>query len=100
MLTAFSGGLQVQLVYFRGAAFHASAWSRKPEAVAAEMRGVICLAGGTQIARVLAHTWQEAEGDGVAALVYVGDCMEESRPKLAALARKLGRACLPRLLAA
>ena len=90
MFTAFSGGLQVQLVYFRGAEFRASAWSRKPEAVAAEMRGVTCLAGGTQIARVLVHACQEAAGGGVSALVYVGDCMEESRRKLAALAQKLG----------
>jgi hypothetical protein len=90
MFAAFSGGLQVQLVYFRGAEFHAGKWSRKPEEVAAAMRGVACRAGGTQIARVLAHSHEEAGHGGIAALVYVGDCMEESQPELVSLARKLG----------
>ena len=90
MFSAFTTGLQVQLVYFRGGEFYASPWSRKPEELAAGMRGVACRAGLTQIGRVLLHACEEAERDGVSALVYVGDCMEESQAKLAALARRLG----------
>ena len=89
MFSALATGLKVQLVYFRGAEFRASAWSRRPEELAAQMRGVACMAGGTQIERVLSHAYREAEKGDVAALVYVGDCMEELRTRLAAQARKL-----------
>ncbi len=82
--------VQVQLVYFRGSEFFASAWSRHPEELAGLVRGVSCVAGITQIGRVLAHGFAEAERGEVSALVYVGDCMEESRPELASLARRLG----------
>jgi hypothetical protein len=90
MFSAVSEGLRVQLVYFRGVEFHASRWSQRAEELAQEMLRVKCLGGVTQIGRVLAHAYQSAEHGGVAALVYVGDCMEEPRGELAALARKLG----------
>lgn len=90
MFSAFAPGLKVQLAYFRGAEFHASRWSRKPAELAAEMRRVACVAGTTQIARVLSHACAVAGKGEVSALVYVGDCMEERKEELAALARKLG----------
>jgi hypothetical protein len=89
MFSAFSVGLRVQLVWFRGREFHASAWKTNAMELADEMRGVTCRAGSTQIGAVLAHAYTEAEEGRLAALVYVGDCMEERRGHLADLARKL-----------
>src|SRR5262245_62018878 len=60
MFSAFTPGLKVQLVYFRGGTFHASRWSRKPEELAAEMRRVACVGGLTQIGYVLAHAERAA----------------------------------------
>jgi hypothetical protein len=90
MFSAFAPGLKVQLVYFRGQEFKASEWSWRAEDLARAMRDVTCLTGGTQIARVLTHSFAMAEQGRVSALVYVGDCMEEAREELAGLARKLG----------
>ncbi len=90
MFSGVTKGLRVQLVYFRGnREFQASGWSRNAAELANEMRGVTCRMGTTQIGRVLAHGYTAAEDGRVAALVYVGDCMEESPAELAALARKL-----------
>jgi hypothetical protein len=90
MFSAFTPGLKVQLVYFRGAEFYVSPWSRKPAELTTEMRRVTCITGKTQIARVLAHGCAAAERGEVAALVYVGDCMEEPKAELLDLARRLG----------
>jgi hypothetical protein len=89
MFSAFAKGLCVQLVYFRGKEFYASPWGRTAAELADQMRGVRCMLGATQIARVLAHAYSVAEHGGAAALVYVGDSMEESSEELADLARKL-----------
>lgn len=97
MFSAFTAGLKVQLVYFRGSEFYASRWSRKPEELVAQMRGVACVGGLTQIGYVLSHGYRAAALGDVRTLVYVGDCMEESKEELAKLARKLGArrmACL------
>jgi hypothetical protein len=90
MFSAFAKGLRVQLVYFRGVEFFASRWRADAAELAAEMARVKCMGGVTQIGGVLAHAYASAERGGVSALVYVGDCMEEPRGELAALARKLG----------
>lgn len=72
------GGIDVQLVYFRGAGeCRASKWVSDPEALARLMTTVSCQGGYTQIRKVLSHARQEAERRRVNALVYVGDCMEE-----------------------
>ena len=54
------------------------------------MRGVRCVAGKTQIARVLRHAASEARREPVQALVFVGDCMEENVDELGQLAGELG----------
>jgi hypothetical protein len=92
MFSAFAPGLKVQLVYFRGSEFYASRWSRKPEDLAAQMRGVACVGGLTQIGYVLSHTYRAGQLGEASTLVYVGDSMEEAAKDLAALARKL-RSC-------
>ena len=72
------GGLDVQLVYFRGnGECRASKWVRNPDALARLMATVSVAGGLTQIGKVLSHARQEAEKQKVNALVYVGDAFEE-----------------------
>jgi hypothetical protein len=85
------GGLDVQLVYFRGySECQASKWVGDPDALARLMRQVSCAGGLTQISKVLAHTKRESGSGKVNALIYVGDCMEEDVDRLARLAGELG----------
>jgi hypothetical protein len=90
------GGLDVQLVYFRGFnECQASKWVGDPEALAALMRQVACVGGHTQIRKVLAHARRESEAAKVNAVVYVGDCMEEDIDELGARAGELGLLGVP-----
>ncbi len=90
------GGLDVQLVYFRGfSECQASKWVGAPDALAKLMRKVSCEGGLTQIAKVLSHARREAEKSKIDALVYVGDCMEEEVDQLARLAGELGLVKVP-----
>jgi hypothetical protein len=84
------GGLDVQLVFFRGAGeCRASKWVSNPDALARLMTTVSCRGGYTQIRKVLAHARSEAETKRVNALVYVGDCMEEDIDDLCGRAGEL-----------
>jgi hypothetical protein len=88
--TARIGGLDVQLVYFRGLGeCRASRFVRDARSLADLMTRISCRGGRTQIERVLTHTASEARGRKVAALVYVGDAMEEPVDTLAAKAGEL-----------
>jgi hypothetical protein len=90
------GGLDVQLVYFRGFnECQASKWVGDPDALARLMRKVACRGGLTQISKVLAHARRESAAANVNALVYVGDCMEEDVDQLANLAGELGLIGVP-----
>jgi hypothetical protein len=90
------GGLDVQLVYFRGhGEARASKWVSDPEALARLMQGVACQGGYTQIRKVLAHARRESEAAKVNAVVYVGDCMEENIDQLGDLAGQLGLLGVP-----
>ncbi|NCA71813.1 MAG: VWA domain-containing protein [Sphingobacteriia bacterium] len=90
------GGLEVQLCYYRGFLdFAASPWLQDSDALLKRMNRVQCEAGLTQIARVLEHAIGEAERGRVNALVFIGDCMEESRDQLADLAGRLGLIGVP-----
>lgn len=90
------GGLDVQLMYFRGFnECQASRWVGDPEALARLMRQVHCEGGHTQIRKVLSHARQENERHKVNALVYVGDCMEEDVDHLSQLAGELGLIGVP-----
>jgi hypothetical protein len=94
--TASLGGLAIQLCYFRGfQEFHAEPWLTDGQALVQRMTGVACVAGNTQIARVLRHAITETTAARVNALVYVGDCMEESADAVADLAGKLGLLGVP-----
>jgi hypothetical protein len=90
------GGLDVQLVYFRGFnECQASRWVGDPDALARLMRQVSCQGGHTQIRKVLSHARRETEKTKVNALVYVGDCMEEDVDELSQLAGELGLIGVP-----
>ena len=85
------GGLDVQLVFYRG--FHeckASRWVGRSAALVQLMTRVDCRAGRTQIGRVLRHAAKEARARPVQALVFIGDCAEEPIDTLADLAGELG----------
>ena len=90
------GGLDVQLIYFRGfSECQASRWVGNPDALARLMRQVHCEGGYTQIRKVLSHARQENETQKVNALIYVGDCMEEDVDHLSQLAGELGLIGVP-----
>lgn len=89
--TAALGGLDVQLVYYRGfGECRASKWVGDPKALLRLMTGVSCRAGHSQIAKVLAHARRETQTRKVDALVFVGDAMEEDIDRLGQLAGELG----------
>lgn len=90
------GGLDVQLVYFRGLSeCRASGWVAQPERLGALMERIDCRGGHTQIGKVLAHVRRESEKRKVQALVYVGDAMEEAVDDLCAAAGELGLLGVP-----
>jgi hypothetical protein len=91
-----AGGLDVQLVYFRGSGeCRASRWVSDPDALAALMARVSCAGGYTQMRKVLAHARSEAARRPVNALVYVGDCMEEDVDDLCGRAGELALLGVP-----
>jgi hypothetical protein len=85
------GSLDVQLVYYRGLAeCRASPWVASPERLGALMSRIDCRGGHTQISKVLAHARRENEAAKIAALVFIGDAMEESLDDLCGGAGELG----------
>jgi hypothetical protein len=93
---ASAGGLDMQLVYYRGLeqCRHTS-WISDPEQLAKIMTKIVCEAGHTQIEKILNHTARESKLLRVNALVFVGDAMEENPDKLAHAAGELGRLGVP-----
>jgi hypothetical protein len=85
------GNLSVQLVYFRGLTeSRASRWVNDAESLRGLMGKIACQGGLTQIAAVLSHAKRETGKQPLAALVYVGDSMEENIDELCSLAGELG----------
>src|SRR6516164_7927185 len=85
------GGLDIQLVYYRGfTECRASSWVADPDRLGALMSGIDCRGGQTQIAKILAYARRETENNKVAVLVFVGDAMEEPLDELCARAGELG----------
>jgi hypothetical protein len=85
------GGLDVQLVYYRGLAeCRASPWVAEPKRLGALMSRIDCQGGHTQIGKVLAHARRENDTRKVAVLVFIGDAMEESLDDLCTAAGELG----------
>lgn len=90
------GGLDVQLIYFRGfSECRASRWVSDTRKLADLMTRIDCRGGHTQIEKVLRHARKENEKARVQALVYVGDAMEENVDTLCAMAGELGLIKVP-----
>jgi len=85
------GGLSVQLSYYRGYnEFKYFSWTDQADDMLYSISSVHCLAGKTQIEKVLHHALRETQQEPIQALVFVGDSMEENVDKLAELSGQLG----------
>jgi hypothetical protein len=94
--TAALGGLEVQLVFYRGFdECKASGWLSNADALVRRMMAVRCLGGQTQLGKVLGHAAREAAKRKIGALVFVGDCMEEDVDAVCARAGELGLLGVP-----
>lgn len=90
------GGLDVQLIYYRGISeCRASKWVSDPKRLAGLMEQIDCRGGHTQIGRVLDHVRKEGKQRKVDAFVFVGDAMEEPVDDLCAKAGELGLLGVP-----
>lgn len=89
--TTTLGGIEIQLAYFRGfGEFKVSPWAQDSSALLRQMSSVYCLAGETQIKKVLSHAVNETKKNVVDALVFVGDSIEEDVDVLGKVAGELG----------
>jgi hypothetical protein len=94
--TAAIGGLEVQLMFYRGfSECKSSRWVTTTGELHQLMRSVSCIGGHTQIARVLDHAIRESQSRKIGALVFCGDCVEEKVDQLCHLAGELGRLGTP-----
>jgi hypothetical protein len=90
------GGLDMQLVYYRGLEeCRASKWISDPTHLARIMSQIMCNSGHTQIQKTLSHAKKETKLLKVSAMVFVGDAMEENPDALAHEAGELGRLGVP-----
>jgi hypothetical protein len=90
------GGLDVQLIYYRGLnECRASRWVSQAERLGELMSGIDCRGGHTQIGKIIAHAKRETQAKRIQALVFVGDAMEESLDDLGQAAGELGLLGVP-----
>src|SRR3954454_18980323 len=90
------GGLNVQLVYYRGLTeCRSSPWVSHAERLASLMEKIDCRGGHTQIGKIVAHARRETERTRVQALVFVGDAMEEKLDDICHAAGELGILSVP-----
>jgi hypothetical protein len=84
------GGLDAQLVYFRGPSeCVASRWFSDSKSLATTMSRIMCAAGQTQIRKVLSHARKENARERINAVVVIGDACEELPAALYAEAAEL-----------
>jgi len=85
------GGLEVQLVFYRGfGECKSSPWVSTSDELVHRMTKVRCLGGRTQLRKILRHAMRETDVKRVNALVFVGDCFEEDIDAVCDLAGELG----------
>src|SRR6202045_5217196 len=90
------GGLEIQLVYYRGLGeCRASPWVSEAERLARLMEQIDCRGGHTQIGKIIAHAKRQSQGTKVQAVVFVGDAMEEKLDDLCHAAGELGLLGVP-----
>jgi hypothetical protein len=79
--------LAIQLAWYRGLGeLHLDEWQADAEQLARRMSAVRCMAGRTQIARLLRTVLRQQTGAAARALVFIGDAMEEEPTILSELA--------------
>jgi hypothetical protein len=89
-------GLAMQLVYFRGfGESRASRFVTDAGELARLMSGVTCAGGLTQIGKVFKHALKEHAKAPVAALVFIGDAMEENLDEVTEVAGRMGLNRIP-----
>ena len=97
--TAALGGLDVQLVFYRGfGECKSSKWQSDPRELGRVMTGVHCLGGRTQLRKVLNHAIAETKAKKVDAIVFVGDAFEEDIDAVCHAAGELGVLGVPTFL--
>ena len=85
------GGLDVQLVYYRGSdEVQQSAWLSDAHELISRMSTIRCMAGATKIAQVLRHIRTEHEREKISAAIFIGDAVEELPSELYDAAADLG----------
>jgi hypothetical protein len=88
------GGLDVQLVYYRGTdEVRCSSWFSDAHELVSRMSTIRCMAGATKIARVLRHIRSENEREKISAAIFVGDAVEEIPQELYREAANLNVPC-------
>src|ERR1700747_1687943 len=94
--TAALGGLEIQLVFYRGfSECKSSKWMTSAAELHRVMRSVFCVGGETQIWGILSPELRETRTGKVNAMVFVGDAMEEKVDRLCRLAGELGLLGVP-----
>jgi hypothetical protein len=89
---ASAGGLDLQLVYYRGLdECKASRWVSDAARLGKIMSTIMCRSGQTQIGRVLDHAVKETKLLPAGALIFVGDAFEEEADTVVPAAHELGR---------
>ena len=90
------GGLDVRLAFYRGFdEFKVSRWTSDARELARLMSAVRCLAGRTQITRLLRYAADQRRESRLDAVVFVGDCCEEDVDEVGHAAGELGLLGLP-----
>jgi len=90
------GGLEVRLAFYRGFdEFKVSRWTSDGRELARLMSSVRCLAGRTQIGRLLRYAGEQRRESRIDAVVFVGDCCEENVDEVGHAAGQLGLLGLP-----
>jgi hypothetical protein len=90
------GGLEVRLAFYRGFdEFKVSRWTSDGRELARLMGSVRCLAGRTQIARLLSYAGEQRRESRIDAVIFVGDCCEENVDEVGHAAGQLGLLGLP-----
>ena len=90
------GGLEVRLAFYRGFdEFKVSRWTSEGRELARLMSAVRCLAGRTQIGRLLRYAGEQRRESRLDAVVFVGDCCEEDVDQVGHEAGELGLLGLP-----
>ena len=90
------GGLDVRLAFYRGFdEFKVSRWTSDGHELARLMSAVRCLAGRTQVAKMLRYAGEQRRESRIDAVVFVGDCCEEDADEVGYEAGQLGLLGLP-----